>query len=392
MTTVPSSLLLAFFQDATNTLNTCSQVKVGDSLVDIRKSLLQLQLETLNRVVATHNSDNLDSLTAEQVQQQLQTLGSGSTSGTLDAQVMTAMKDMNQAARFAFCRLVLRLECLLVQPPAQRRPNALIMSGKMPREHILEFFGLCNGAVQLENVKEHLRSGKPFFSDLPTPPTPPSIFPQKRLEQLQRLFLQAVGYDADFGTMEIKRIFFDPTSSSNSDLRDDKALATYFGSLVTNMNAALNTASLEATHVQHFASTADDGVTRVVSVEHSEVDGTDPQNLQQQQQRVMMARQAAALQQDILQELLNMDETTRVQKLKLAKDASEDFMKRAQNVPPGPQRVAFLRAMDPTTQRLLATHKLWTHRQMMLAANAGGNLSPNGAAVGSAGTSATTSK
>jgi hypothetical protein len=273
----------------------------------------------------------------------------------------------------------------------------------MQRDEILEFFGLCNGAVQLDNVKEHLRSGNPFFSDLPLVLSP-SIFPQKRVEQLQRLMLQAVGYHADHGTQEIKRIFFDPNihnnNNQNNEFTNDNELAQQFGKLVVNMNAALNTASLEASHAQHFSDQEQGGVTRVVSVEHSELDadGTtintaDPPNLQHQQQRVLMARQAAALQQDILQELLGMEESARAIKLQQAKEASEDFMKRAQGVPPGPERVAFLRAMDPATQRLLATHKLWNHRMMMMMANhANAPNSTNSNSGGAATSTTTTSK
>jgi hypothetical protein len=74
------------------------------------------------------------------------------------------------------------------------------------------------------------------------------------------------------------------------------------------------------------------------------------------------------LQQEILGELLNMCDEERDAKLKLAKQEADKFIQQAMQMPPGPERVSFLRSVDPETQKLMAMHKLWGN---MLAANGG---------------------
>jgi hypothetical protein len=126
-------------------------------------------------------------------------------------------------------------------------------------------------------------------------------------------------------------------------------------------------------------------VTRVVSVIYSEKilspDGREvsttgaptqesivEQTEQQQLAQLQMARQAASLEQSILGELLILSEDDRQIQLNLARNAHEDFVRRAMEMPAGPERVLFLTSVDLDKQRLLVMHKIWAN---MLAENDG---------------------
>jgi hypothetical protein len=92
------------------------------------------------------------------------------------------------------------------------------------------------------------------------------------------------------------------------------------------------------------------------------------QGQNEQRRELEMARDAAALQQNILRELESMNEEERTATLETAKQVNNDFLQRAMEIPPGPDRIAFMRSIDWETQRKLLMHKLWTS---MLAANGG---------------------
>lgn len=55
-----------------------------------------------------------------------------------------------------------------------------------------------------------------------------------------------------------------------------------------------------------------------------------------------------------------MSEGERTSKLQVAKQANDDFVRQAMEIPAGPERIAFLTSVDPETQQLLLIHKLWT--------------------------------
>jgi len=125
----------------------------------------------------------------------------------------------------------------------------------------------------------------------------------------------------------------------------------------------------------------DDGVTKVISVKLTEVgDGDEgssapPQHEQmsqvaeeEQKRQLDMARQAAALQQNILAELLSLSEGERADALKEAKTAHDEFLTKALATPMGPERVAFMQNLDPMLQRKLIMHKMW---EQMLKNNGG---------------------
>jgi len=66
------------------------------------------------------------------------------------------------------------------------------------------------------------------------------------------------------------------------------------------------------------------------------------------------------MQQEILGQLLSMDEQDRDANLQAAKEAHDAFLQGALELPMGPERVEYLRSVDPNTQRLLVMHKLWS--------------------------------
>ena len=193
-----------------------------------------------------------------------------------------------------------------------------------------------------------------------------------------------------------------PTTNDDNDNLKAIVRATF-----ATLDAAKSEATDRSTHATIFAepvSSSDDGVTKVVAVHYSEKlidaetgeelliitnnnhDGASPRvetmvdaerEPQQssmenptaatstatsdthRQHQLRLAQQASELQQEILGELLNLSDEERKAKLALAREASETLHQQLFTLPPGPERVAFLTSVDPTTQRLLAMYKLW---------------------------------
>jgi hypothetical protein len=86
----------------------------------------------------------------------------------------------------------------------------------------------------------------------------------------------------------------------------------------------------------------------------------DPEDEEFQKQQLRMASQATVLQQELLEQLQSMNEQDRDQLLEQAAQVSHDFLQQATNLPPGQERISFLRSINPETSRLLAMHKLWS--------------------------------
>jgi hypothetical protein len=80
---------------------------------------------------------------------------------------------------------------------------------------------------------------------------------------------------------------------------------------------------------------------------------------EEKKRQIRLASEAAMLQQEILGQLLNMSEHERNDQLQEAERVSEEFMKRAMQLPPGQERIDFLRSIDPHTSKQLAMHNLW---------------------------------
>jgi len=304
-----------------------------------------------------------DNVTVEQVQLALKDLG---TSSDVNLKVKEAMNTMNEAARLAFCRLVLHDEC---RWDSTKTPPRNLNAGESPmtREDLVEFAGLCNGVVRLSNVQKHLRDGSRLFDDIHAPAP---IFVQKRLERIQQLLLRAVGFETDFGKTEIERYFL-----GNADLDPD--LIQLLNNLSSNMTVALTNASMGEGTEQALSDQDQGGVTRVISVNYSEKivspDGREisttsaptqetiqEHDEEEQLSQLKMARQAASLEQSILNDLMALPEVDRQGKLELARSTHEDFVARAMEMPAGPERIQFLTSVDPDKQQLLLIHKLWT--------------------------------
>ena len=133
----------------------------------------------------------------------------------------------------------------------------------MARKHLMELFALCQAAVKLPCVQNHVAKGTPLFAILNDNDSLPanntqSTAPQERLQHVQRLFLMELGYDADFGTQEIQRIFVEQQSETMSN---DPELFQTFMDTVAAMNATISQACLS-----QFSDVDQGGVTRVVAV------------------------------------------------------------------------------------------------------------------------------
>ena len=372
----PRLLLLDFFCSSTKELNECKLDRTL-TLAQIRTILLTTQRNCLDQSVTDYNNassqeeqDQQELLlkwTVERLQIYLKQIKSGD---ELDSEVRASMDAMNEAARVNFCRLVLYSESLR----GLHEQTKLKTSEPMTRSDIIEFCGLVNTATRLPNIQRYLRDGASLFDETLEDDTAPSTdaLPHKRFEFIQRLLLQAVGYEPDHGSAEIKRIFFTDTMH---DLSEDSELVEIFEECMSNMKAAVTEATVASEQLPSDQEKG--GVTRVVSVNFSEKmvdpsgatlssDQTVPssQSMEQQtedrqKQQLKVAQQASVLQQEILRELLNMPEEDRQAKLVQAQEASEDFIRKAAEIP-GPERVAFLRSINAETQRLMLMHRLWT--------------------------------
>ena len=342
---IPSTLLITFFQESTKALNELTlAAEELSSGSHHRERILDVQKRCLTRVLGAYPG-----IGEQQVQQELRRVGS--TQGQSDASITQAMDEMNGAARLAYCRLTLEEFGALGQPPTN-----LIKTAQLPRKAIFEFFGLVQGAVKLPKVQDYLVSGQPMFEAMDEDKT--RKFPQERLEWIQRVLMMSIGYDPDFGTAEIKRIFFEGNGNPDPDLLH------LFHQTVSEMQVSITNATLKVQENQ-LNDTKEGGVTRVVSVTYSEKDAGQPKHETSihssatEQQQFKMAQQAAALQQSILAELLQMDEESRDQELEKAKLASLAFQQKVMELPQGPERVRYMTSVTPDVQRQLLMHKLW---------------------------------
>jgi len=359
---IPEEILLDFFERATRALEHVSVETLGTaSLKRIRQIVLNEQTECLRSVAA------LSGVSTQQLEGSIACCSKDNSSSN----VQRSVDHMNNAARQSFCRLCLQ---------ADWSKHDLTSAGQVKDADILEFCGMCEVAVTLPQVLNFLRTGKPLWGiDCDT------IFPQKRLESIQRQFLIALGYDPDFGTREIKKRFY----YCCEDQKEQDALSHTFNVMAEKMRTVLTEATTAAMHDNFFSE--DDGVTRVVSVQYSEkildektgqeitaVDAAprsesmseqvNGEDIEQRREQLRLAREASFVQQEILGELLSMRDEEREVMLSEAKQVTDAFLQEATKMPAGPERISFLTSIDPKTQRFLVMHKLWDR---MLAVNGG---------------------
>eukprot|EP00977_Amphora_coffeiformis_P009665 scaffold2227_cov168-Amphora_coffeaeformis.AAC.2 len=366
---VPTSVLKDFLASAKQEVESLVELERPLSAPMVRGLLLERQNAVLERIVADYNNnrDSVPLITVAAVKQALQNIISEDHEQEDDS-LSKMSQELNEAARLAYARLLLYSACRKRSEQSLREQMALKASGSIERKDLMDLFALCQTAVRLPFVTDHISKAAPLFPDL-EPTQDPAVVddtpPQKRLERIQRLFLGELGYDSEFGTQEIKRIFFTPNESN--EFTGDLELSETFSKTMTAMQACITEAGVQAS-ISKFSDVESGGVTRVVAVDYSEKDddtGTPhgqtmaEQNEEQQRQQLRVASQAAALQQQILQEVLSMSEDVRKVKLADAERVSKDFLERVTKVPPGPERVEVLRSIDEPTQRLMAMHKLW---------------------------------
>ena len=364
---------------------------VPTSLEEHRSYLLKEQILALDDTVSKVSEERSDSITSREVQDHLRALGANQFSGiTSDLDVQKTLKDhmnvMNEEARTAFARSVLwsemrwmkqetKMDNGLIDFIETKRPLHKTGDGQeMDRKDLLEFCALCSAVVKLEEVEEHLKSGKDVFaSDAEFLIDDRSTAPQ-RILQLQRAMLCAIGFEPTFGGEELHRIM----TSEGTDEEVEGALASYLMTIQVVAKKAMDGGNMN----EGMTDKHEGGVTKIVSVKYSEktmsrnangkemIVGDDAptharmeqQSEEQQKMQLKMAAQAASMQQKILDEFMSMSERDRNEQLTKARKAHDLFLQDAMALPPGPQRIEFLQNISSEQQKLLLIHKLWESR------------------------------
>jgi hypothetical protein len=147
--------------------------------------------------------------------------------------------------------------------------------------------------------------------------------------------------------------------------------------------------------IKDLNDTNEGGVTRVVSVQYSEIEITPDgrhvnvlnaapgvmlkrggddggsgtgigidcngdDDTEERKRQIRMASDAAVLQQEILGQLFAMDEHERNNVLSEASEASRNFQHELTSLPPGRQRIEYLQSIPLDLSRKLAMHKCWS--------------------------------
>lgn len=428
---IPPEFLLSFFQNATSRLDSFPNESVRPKLFESidsdqddylepvslgnhRAYLLEEQVHALRDSVSEYNELSAKTITAEDAQQSLRALGANtyfSSIGSTDEdheELLSAMATMNDAARMAFARAVLysevswskryespanldesqddgdKIPMTNVTPIDYKNVNRYLQNeedaGDMGRKDAIEFCGLCSAAIRLPEVANYLVTGDAIFPEQATDGEVDEVkkratraFPQQRVLKVQHMMLCAVGYEPDYGGLELRKLMstIDTENSDNSDL------TTAISTFMLTMQSAAKAAIIECAK-EGLSDENDGGVTRVVDVKYSEKtlnkDGVytdtgdapshetmEQQTEEQQREGIRMAQQAANLQKEIMNELMALDEEQRKNQLDLAKEAHETFLKEALAVPPQ-ERVVFMQNVGAEKQRMLLMHKLWESR------------------------------
>ena len=402
MAPVPPSLLISFFESATSSLNrhpdpscydlTTGPIDLPPSLDAQRKALLTLQVQSLQEAIARYNRERgpeTDAVTLADAQDALKSSN------------FAVARGMEDAARCALARAVLQAEIRWDNWARQQdkvedveRSRGLKDESSvdsMSADSIKEFCALCCAAMNLPSVEEYLANGQDIsFGGISTNANgdgehrdseQSTLTAPERMEYIHLLLLRAVGYRAKFAKASMQKMFFPDEQDENDSEGPDAELQEIFGKFLTATATAANkAASVSSAPSSSQISALSDGQTRVISVQHSErtISGEafggmsaatkDAEPLAQsmeehdddrQRRQLAMARQAAALQQGLLNELRGMDGIEREKLLAEAKDAHLSFLKQVSELPIGEERLHYLQSIDSDTQRLLAIHKLW---------------------------------
>lgn len=392
--------------------NTCETYRVPISLSEQSTLLLQIQINILENILSRQDeylSTTCMPLTLQDVQDHLQRLGKNDfshlTSDSKEQEILTQkMKVMNETARMAFVRSVLYAEMTwLVSEEyySEHESNGMIMKdwpidyrksrrhfcrsikdGRMDRDLLLEYCGLCSTAVNLDTVQSYIETGRDMLAphseiSCSTSSIHSKSSAQHRILLLQQLMLCAIGFEPNYGGEELRHILqqgFDGAEVHDHELGEQ--ISTYLLSMQT---AAQN--AMRSSQLIELSDEQSGGVTRVVSVNYSEKTLTDgvidharggnvaPSNVKmeehdddekQQRQDLEVAAKAASLQTSILEELESMDEQTRREVLTKAREMNEKVMGVVLSLDSGLERVQYLQTeISAEDQRLLLIHKLW---------------------------------
>ena len=321
----------------------------------IRSLLLDTQLNSLSVVVHESNEKTGESVEMDHVQKELKQLS--------DPALLRLSEAMNDEARSAYARLVL-FSCL-----EKERNNSyghVQTSRDILRKEVLDYCSLCSSILQLDSVAEHVQKGSPLFQQFSS-----SIdsTPAKRVQAIQALIFQDLGYNPSHGHSEMKRLFF----SEASEYVDDEKVVEAVGRMLSAVSQTIANATINT----RLSDTDKGGVTRVVATSHSEytldprtgqaqlAGGAPPkQRIQEQvdesqfkeENRMQVA--VSSLQQDIQREFDSLTTSEREAKVQEAHATTIKVMQQAASLPPGPARIQFLQSIDENTQRLMIINKL----------------------------------
>mmetsp|Transcript_197 Transcript_197/g.296 ORF Transcript_197/g.296 Transcript_197/m.296 type:complete len:651 (-) Transcript_197:45-1997(-) len=377
------------------------QYVVPVSLEEHRRLLLQEQLEALEDTIIRVKERKLTHVmntSAEIVQEHLRSLGmkdfSKITSDTkIQQDLLMNMSEMNHHARNAFVRSVLWSEMqwiktremdharlqMVVNFETDRRESLKRSNDGIPmdRKTVLEFCGLCNTAIRMEEVERYLKFGHEILDRIDNEEQEhdvarsQNLSVHQRIILLQQLMLCAVGFEPNFGGQELHRIM-------SSDLSNDDELNNVIASYFINMQLFAKSVGEDEGITEGLSDMKHGGVTKVVSVKYSEkfvdqdpsagaYDAPNPATMEhnsdeKQWQELKLAAKAASMQKEILDELLDLDDAEREIRLQQARESHELFVQQCMSLAPGPERVAFLQNIQPEQQKILLIHKLWEAR------------------------------
>ena len=417
MSYVAASLLLSFFEKATQDLAEVSLDSENGyrTVHQLRELILETQQSALSRVLAKvkiedssfmESSESIDYKTIhDKVQEQLLCL---ETHPDFETILEGPIRNMTWAAREALARLVIQQELKQLQHSKQSGIKAQeISSEPFTWIALMEFCGLCQAAIQLKDVQIFLSSPNynaknPSLQLYQTPISETLLVPHERWYFLQNLIFRALGYpNANSANQQLQDLMHGDTQDNigNNDLLDQTEVKQLFKDTIEKVRAALAVASLQMQQ-EDLNDFEQGGVTRLLSVSHSEVGNCDNDNgirtapyaerinladrsdysatsddhLQKSQQTQSirdMSRQTAAMEQALLAQLLQMDPDERKDTLERARDAHEAVMVALSKLATAAERVAFMTdstAISQETQRLLLIYRIW---QSLLARNGG---------------------
>jgi len=391
----PQSVLLNFLQETVSTLNKVPNLSTDSTpnatlripIDQHRQTLLEIQMEILSDLVERHNKTQGANITIVEAQSILKQMGIKSSvleeenGGT--NQLQQLMEEMNEAARTALVKLVLKSEWELCQETESNNGNLTSSllgqsdGDALDPSDIKAFCALCVKAVSLPEVIQYLEYGgdallfstpineddKESKSKVKSP-----LEIQNRMKKLQHMLYQGVGYDPEFAIAKITSfVTQNPVTPEEVDLFET------ITDCISTMRLVFENVTLSDGN-ELLSDETEGGCTRVVSVKYSEKE-IDPTTFssgttsgpprmvehieETQKENLEMARQAASLQQGILGELLSLGENERTKMLEEAKSVHQSFMTKALEIPIGPERVQFLQSLTGEKQRLLVMHKLW---------------------------------